>query len=200
MYRILSVLVSAWILQFCASAANADITYDVIPFQFPSGWTIDESTITTDGTLGSINESNFTAYSLRFTTPNGTFAFNEFNSFPIYFDQDDASGLFADPTELSFVAAPSLTISDQLIWSQTGGPIGPFVGISGAAFGTGGFLQLGDGQSVVQYDEPAVARTFTFARVHVVPEPSATVTGLCGATLFLSRRRRRNGLGSTARV
>ncbi len=89
-----------------AGTARADIVYDLNLFPgFPAPWTFDSSTITTDGTLGTLSESNITDWSIRFTSPAGSHTLTPANS---YFQfAGAASTLIATETGLTMETSPT---------------------------------------------------------------------------------------------
>lgn len=111
MHIVPRLIIFAALQGFLCCAACADIVYDIDvrpDFDSPR-WSLDGGTITTDGTLGELAQSNILDWNIIYRSNERNFVLTPSNSVAIL-QFDNAGGLVASATELTMTPASSLEI------------------------------------------------------------------------------------------
>ena len=105
------------LLAYLATACPAAITYQMSPWDaFDGGWTFDGGSITTDGTIGEVDPTQFISWTLRFTSPFGTTVIDKTNSNAILLSES----LFPPSTFSTTTVAASLVASQRALTAYPG--------------------------------------------------------------------------------
>jgi hypothetical protein len=174
-------------LLLAQSARGGDITYDLLNDpQDQHGWNL-SGTISTDGKLGALTNSDILSWAVTITESNKTYSFNSSEPWKTV----EASNLSATPTALDLGPGGELLLgaslggnspADYLIWESSG------------------FTQAAQPQynspNIWTMQEPTdnpCDQPWTIATVpHAVPEPSSLVLICVALTLVGSYSRFRN--------
>lgn len=174
---------------FLFQSAKADIIYEFVTIGgFEPGWSLDGGTVTTNGQIGTLAESDILSWSINYTSPNGARSLTSSNS-SVAFNPLINGEVVASATEL--ILQPSSFLPSQVSISFSDGATGTLQITANNIIAEPTYflfdsLNMPDtSSSTLHSPGPRVFAT-------AVPEPSSVALLGFAAACFLARRQKRN--------